>query len=50
MDLNSYQFSLVANYWWYGFISAIILIMILNIVKKHTKFPYYDEIFCNSLN
>lgn len=43
------KLSTVANFWWFGFITAIFLIMIFNLIAQHVDGEYYTKIFCNSL-
>lgn len=44
---NPIKLSTVANFWWYGFITAILIIMIFNLISQKIDTIYYRKIFCN---
>lgn len=49
MPKEPIKISTVANAWWAGFIVAIFVVMISNIISQQIKNIYYRKIFCNSL-
>jgi type II secretory pathway component PulF len=49
LNNNLIKLSTVANFWWYGFILAIFIIMIFNLIAQHVDGEYYKKVFCNSL-
>jgi len=43
------KFSSLANYWFAGFVIAILIIMIFNIISQYVTTTYYKKLFCPNI-